>query len=118
MCCLAQGFFQMISDIRKSKSIKKVLNKLFQQYGEDNLELTDYWDADLCSIGVRNNTDKEYLVYISIYKIRKNHFFVEVENSNSDVVMNGYTNGELNEFSFKELSEIVEKYLHLKKINE
>ena len=103
----------MNSNLQKAQRIKDVLNKLFERLGEDSFYLTDYWDADLCAIGIKNSEEGEFLIYISIYKIKKEHYFVEVEDSNKEVVLNGYTNGELNEINFEELSEIVSKYLNL-----
>ncbi len=102
----------------KDKSIEQVLSKLFSRFGENNFGLTDYWDADLNAIGIRNSKDGEYLIYISTWQITKKLYFVEIENSNRAVVSNGYKNGNLNEIDFEQLSELVTKYLHLQLIYE
>ncbi len=108
----------MISNLQKDKSLIEVLNKLFHRYGESNFYLTDFWDADLCAIGIKNSIESEYLIYISTYRIKKNRYFVEVEDSNKEVVLNGYKNGELRELNFEELSKIVSEYLHIQPIYE
>ena len=102
---------QMISNLQKDDRIKKVLKKLFQRFGESNFYLTNYWDADLTAIGIKNSEDGEFLIYLSTYHIQKDHYFVEVENSSKGLILNGYKNGELNEINFIELCEIVTKYL-------
>lgn len=111
-------FESMSSNSEKDKRINKVLVKLFERFGQSNFYLTDYWDADLCAIGIKNSKDGENLIYISTYKIKKEHYFIEVEDSNKETILNGYKNGELYERNFEELSEIVEKYLHLQPIYE
>lgn len=108
----------MISSLQKDESIKELLNRLFQRFGESNFYLTDYWDADLCAIGIKNSKDSEFLVYISTWQVEKDHYFVEVEDSNKETVLNGYKNGELHERDFEELSDIVKKYLQLQPIYE
>lgn len=104
--------------MEKNKSIQDVLINLFQRFGKSNFYLTDFWDADLCAIGIKNSKDGEFLIYISTYRIKKNHYFVEVENSKQEMILNGYEDGELCERTFEELSELVTKYLNLEPIYE
>lgn len=108
----------MISELQKSQRIKEVLTKLFKRFGKSYFLLTDYWDADLCAIGIKNSNNVEFLIYISIYRIKKDYYFVEVEDSTKEVVLSGLKNGKPNEINFEELSEIVEKYLNLQPIYE
>jgi hypothetical protein len=126
LCCLDAEFFdfgfkiikKMSLVLEKSKSIQNLLTKLFQRFGEPNFYLTDFWDADLRAIGIKNSKDGEFLIYVSTWKIKKNHYFVEVEDSKKEVVLNGYNGRELYERSFEELSELVTKYLNLQPIYE
>lgn len=104
--------------LEKDESIKTVLRRLFERFGESNFYLTDYCDADLHAIGIKNSQNGKNLIYISTWKVQKNHYFVEVEDSNKEVILNGYANGELCERSFEELSEVVFKYLKLEPIYE
>ncbi len=104
----------MASILEKDETILEVINKLFDKFGESNFQLTNYWDSDLCAIGIKNSKDSNNLIYISTYKIKKKHYFVEVEDSNQKVVLSGYKSGEFWERSFDELSEIIKEYLCLK----
>jgi len=82
-------------DIQKDESVKEVLVKLFERFGQSNFYLTDYWDGDLCAIGIKKSKNGEFPIYISTWKMSKNHYFVEVEDSKMEVVLNAYKNGEL-----------------------
>lgn len=104
---------KMISNLQKDKSINVVIAKLFDHFGENNFHLTDHWDADLCAIGIKNSKDGEFQIYISTYQLQKNHYFVEVEDSNKEVVLNSYKDGELIAINFDELSELVTNYFYL-----
>ena len=68
----------------------------------------------MCAVGIKNLKDGKNLIYISTYNIKEKHYFVEVEDTNREVILNGYKKGELWERNFEELFEIVETYLYLK----
>ncbi|MEO6049994.1 MAG: hypothetical protein ABIP78_01505 [Pyrinomonadaceae bacterium] len=102
----------------KDKNIEKLLENLFGRFGKTNFELTNYWDGDLCAIGLRNSSDKEFLIYVSTWAIQENRYFVEIEDSDSEVVLNGYTNGNRNELEFEEVCQLVAKYFRLQPIYE
>lgn len=108
----------MISDLQKDESIKKVLSNLYQRFGESNFRTVDYWDADLCAIGIKNSIDGEHLFYISTWKISTDHYFVEIENSNGDVILKGEKEGVSKEIDFDRLSELITEYLFLQPIYE
>lgn len=113
------GFLGMISNLQKDKRIKDVLTKLFQQFGDSNFAITDYWKADLCAIGIKNLTDKKHLIYICTGNLPINLFFVEVEKANSETDLTDYdVIGDFNNINFEELSELVTKYLNLQTIYE
>jgi hypothetical protein len=103
--------------MQKDKAIKNVLAGLFQQFGETNFTITDFWDGDLSAIGIKNSTDKKHLIYISTYKLPGDLFFVEVEKANSKTKLTDYSViGKFEKIDFDELSEIVSKYLYLQPI--
>lgn len=52
----------------KDKRIKKLIDYLFQKYGEDKIKIKDYWDADKSAIGVADNSEN-YLIYISTFGV-------------------------------------------------
>jgi hypothetical protein len=109
----------MISNLQKDKSLKKVLTKLFQRFGEIDFDLQDYWEADLCAIGIKNLADKKHLIYISTFKMPKDLYFVQVEKANSETDSTNYdVVGHFNEIGFERLSELVTKYLYLRPIYE
>lgn len=100
--------------VPKDKTIRKVLAKLCRIFGETNFYLVDYWDADLCAIGVKNLTDKKHLIYISTNNKPTDYYFVEVEKINSETDLENYdVIGDFDEITFEELSKLITKYLYL-----
>ena len=102
----------------KDESIEGFLKKLFGRFGRTNFELTNYWDGDLCAIGLRNSSDKEFLIYVSTWHVQENRYFVEIEDSKSEIVVNGYVNGNRSEINFEEVCKLVAKYFRLQPIYE
>jgi hypothetical protein len=98
----------------KDDSIKNVLNNLFHQFGKSNFEVIDYWDADLSAIGIKNSTDKKYLVYISTFNSPNDLFFVEVEKTNTGKSLTDVEVFErFEQIDFEKLSKIIIEYLFL-----
>jgi hypothetical protein len=113
------GFLAMTSVFKEGKSIKDVLTKLSQRFGQSNFAITDYWEADLCAIGIKNLTDKKHLIYISTNNLPKDFYFVEVEKANSENDLADYdVVGNFENINFEELSQLVTKYLNLQPIYE
>ncbi|MCD9187661.1 MAG: hypothetical protein LUM44_14675 [Pyrinomonadaceae bacterium] len=109
----------MISNLKKDESIKNALQKLSAVYGEENLELADYWDADLFAIGIENRTDKKHLIYISTFNLSADLYFVEVEKANSETDLMKYEVVEcFKSINFEGLFEVTSKYLNLQRIYE
>ncbi len=105
--------------VPKDKNIKQVLAKLYKLFGEANFCLTDFWDADLCAIGIKNLTDKQYLIYISTYRKPTDCYFVEVEKTKGEIDVANYdVIGNFDEINFDELSKIITKYLNLRPVYE
>ena len=103
--------------VPKDKIIKQVLAKLYRLFGEANLYLTNYWDADLCAVGIENLTDKKHLIYISAYNKPTDYYFVEVEKAESEIDIANYdVIGSFNEINFEDLSKLITKYLNLQPI--
>ena len=55
--------------MKKDKTIKQFLEKLKSETKFTNLEIVDYWDADLCAIGLKN---ENRLIYISTFNHAEN----------------------------------------------
>jgi hypothetical protein len=53
-------------DLQKDDRILEIVKHLFDKFGDDCFKIRDYWDADLCAIGLSDNSEK-YLFYISTY---------------------------------------------------
>ena len=67
-------------ELTKDHSILQILTHLEQRFGKNTFTITDYWDADLCAIGLADHYGK-YLLYISTYEKPKGTFYVEVEDT-------------------------------------
>jgi len=52
--------------MEKDKTITGLLKRLTLEVNFSQLEVVDFWEADLCAIGLRKN---DRLVYISTYNI-------------------------------------------------
>ena len=72
----------------------------------------------MCAIGLRNSSDKEFLIYISTWQIQENRYFVEIEDSKNEIVVNDFTNSNRNEMEFEEVCKLVAKYFRLQPIYE
>jgi hypothetical protein len=55
--------------IEKDKSIMDFIERLKLTVDFSLLEIVDYWDADLCAIGIKRNNK---LIYISTYNFTDN----------------------------------------------
>lgn len=105
----------MILNSEKDKSIRKVLNELRERFGQENFKITDYWDADLCGVGIKNIHDTDYLIYISTLNQLPNTYFAEIERANSKTDLTDYSViGRFENISIEGLSELINKYLILK----
>ncbi|MDP3146606.1 MAG: hypothetical protein Q8N66_14450 [Bacteroidota bacterium] len=50
--------------MRKDITIENLIKKLKQKMSIDDLEIVDYWDADLCAIGLKKGNK---LIYINTF---------------------------------------------------
>lgn len=51
--------------MQKHSTILKLLNKIKPKISRRGIEIVDYWDADLCAIGLKKN---DFVMYISTYR--------------------------------------------------
>jgi len=63
----------------KDKSIVSVVNHLSDKFGKESFVINDFWDADLCAIGLIDKK-KKYLFYISTFLKKSGVYFVSCEN--------------------------------------
>lgn len=92
----------------KDKSINRILVEICEYLEENNIDVIDFWEEDMCSIGFAKN---HRLIYICTYN-EKNQIFFEIEehhaelnDTNYQVLSKGYLT------NIVELKLIMDKYL-------
>jgi hypothetical protein len=92
----------------KDQAIVDLLSRL--SLDNRNWLVVDYWEADLCAIGVRSRFDSGRLVYVSTYRKRPGLFYYECEGPASGEAP--YTTIETGkDASFEELLEVMSRHL-------
>lgn len=51
--------------MEKHSTILRLLDRIKPQISRKGIEIVDYWDADLCAIGLKQN---DFVMYISTYR--------------------------------------------------
>jgi hypothetical protein len=72
--------------MEKDKTINSFLERHKQEFNLLNIKIVDYWDGDLCAIGLEN---KEKLIYISTFNYTnfdsiKYEYDLEIDHSNDN----------------------------------
>ena len=62
----------------KDKGITRLIDYLDKRFGLGKFIINDFWDADLCAIGL-SDPQKEVLVYISTYGKMEGQYFISIE---------------------------------------
>lgn len=96
------------SNLNKCKSIIDLIDHLQSRFGEDSFIINDFWDADLCVIGV-SDPQKEALIYISTYDEEESKYYISIEDVNDPTV----STGEFEQVEMKELELIIAAYLKI-----
>ncbi|WP_028980903.1 hypothetical protein [Sporocytophaga myxococcoides] len=78
-----QHIFEKVNyeELSKDNKIKSIVRHLSDKFGGQNFKIKDYWDGDLCAIGMTDNEEK-YLIYVSVFG--DNDFYVSLENLRSE----------------------------------
>jgi hypothetical protein len=97
--------------IDKDLQIRRIVDYLFNKYNEKIL-IKDFWDADLCAIGLSDKTEK-YLIYISTFGLPIDRFNVVLENI-PDNKENSLIVGEFNDIAFDKLERILVDHFRIK----
>lgn len=92
----------------KDKPLKRAIEQILDKYG-DQILIKDFWDADLCAIGLCDKTEK-YLIFISTFGLPVDRFNIVLEvltdnKENPNIV------GEFNDIPFDKLEVILKKHL-------
>ena len=73
--------------------------------------MVDYWDADLCAVGVERPDNHGVLVYVNTFRKPPDHFFLSLEFPPTAGVDYPYTlAGDFEVKSFNELEELIQKH--------
>lgn len=98
--------------LNKNKSILQLINHLENKFGFDQFIINDFWDADLCAIGI-SDPQKESLVYISTFSKKEGQYYISIENINNPKVPISITDN----IEINELEIMISKHLNLKRFN-
>ena len=97
--------------IDKDLQIRRIVDYLLNKYNEKIL-IKDFWDADLCAIGLSDKTEK-YLIYFSTYGLPIDRFNVVLENI-QDNKENSLIVGEFNDITLDKLEKTLVDHLRIK----
>ena len=80
--------------MKKDPFLRSLVNNIIEKLEEKDLEIVDYWDADLCAIGLKKKGESKRLVYVSSYGESPEYFCLEFEEIDrcSFQVVNRYEN--------------------------
>lgn len=92
----------------KDKQIQRIVDYFLDKYKERIL-VKDFWDADLCAIGLCDKIEK-HLIYISTFGLPVDRFNVVLENL-TDINENPVIVGEFKDISFERLENILINHL-------
>lgn len=95
--------------LNKDKSIIHLIDHLENRFGVGTFIINDFWDADLCAIGL-SDLHKEALIYISTYGKRDGQYYISIE----DIDNPTFSNSQLVNVEIKEIEKRIAKYLKLK----
>lgn len=103
-------------EINKEDSIITLLEKVIRDIGIDNISIVDYWEADLCAIGISKKEDKEQLVYISTFNQPEGEYYYELEYPSRYKFLSKFNKEGVANYS--ELLKVIKKHLDFYAINE
>ena len=63
--------------LNKDKQLKRIVELLLDKY-DNRILIKDFWDADLCAIGLCDKTEK-HLIYISTFGLTVDRFNIVLE---------------------------------------
>lgn len=97
-------------DLNKDTKIKLTVKHLAGKFGESNFKIKDYWDADLCAIGI-TDVEENHLVYISTYGDKGYYVSLEILKNVDDHPYKPI--GDFNNLDLEGLEKIFAKHLGL-----
>jgi hypothetical protein len=97
----------------KGKSIKTLLSKLTNRFGEGVLEIADPWHSDMSAIVLGNAKKKGKVIYIGTFGMLKDFYYLELELPSKDTPFPYNPNNKYNRVSYDRLVEILISHLEL-----
>ena len=81
---------------KKDPTINQLVKWLLSNFGSDHIDLVDYWEGDLCAIGIRQKGLDSRLIYISTFGCDDLFYNFECEErcGNNDIDFNVTDKGE------------------------
>lgn len=96
---------------QKDRAINDVLERLRADLGDASFTLVDYWDGDLCAVGVARPDDSRHLVYISTWPPGRGTFTYECERPSTDPGLLYESDGMVEHVSYEALRAAVQEHL-------
>jgi hypothetical protein len=103
----------IVDSLDKDEKIKRVLKHLAGKFGEGSFKIKDYWEGDLCAIGLTDK-DEKHLVYISTYS--DNGYYISLENLKEYNGLPYEPVGDFENSDLRELERIFAQHLRLSAI--
>lgn len=100
------------SPVPKALSILAVVNRLVAHFGNEAITVRDFWEADLCAIGISKPTSDRPLAYISTFGKSPGRYFLSLESPpapGSEVPFSPA--GDYDDIVFEQLVEHISKHL-------
>lgn len=97
----------------KGKSIKMLLSKLVNEFGEGTLEIADPWYEDMSGIVLENPKKTGKVVYIGTFGMPKDFYYLELEMPSKENPMPYNPEGKYNRVSYERLMEVLITHLEL-----
>lgn len=101
----------MINQLNKDEKVKSLVRLLADKYGDENFKVKDFWEADLCAIGL-SDMEEQHLVYFSTYDETGIHISLENLKTSNDLPYEAV--GDFKNLDEAEWEKIVVQHLRLK----
>jgi hypothetical protein len=95
--------------MEKSKAIRHLIDKLSLE--ENKWEIKDYWEGDLCAIGVIKQGNNNRLAYISSYNRENGKYYYEMEINTGSEETDFRVIGKGEDVDFETLFEVIKSHL-------
>jgi hypothetical protein len=99
----------------KDKSISNIIKFYKDFIKQHQVEIIDFWEADLYAIGFKKQNKIVYLnTHLSSMNEMKIHYDLEVENLNTDIGFRVIESGMVN--NYNDLSDVIYKHLSIRSL--